>query len=75
MKHYIKTVVAASAMLAMIGCSKDWPFERNENGKVEIEGGGGQEPEGAEIMVNDPDNIPVYPRDVHGTVSVSVYPI
>jgi hypothetical protein len=47
MKHYIKTVVAASAMLAMIGCSKDWPFERNENGKVEIEGGGGQEPEGA----------------------------
>ena len=44
MKHYIKTVMAASAMLAMIGCSKDWPFERNEDGKVEIEGGGGQEP-------------------------------
>ncbi len=39
-------MVAASAPLAMIGCSKDWPFERTENGNVEIEGGGGEEPEG-----------------------------
>ncbi len=50
-------MVAASALLAMIGCSKDWPFERTENGKVEIEGGG------------DPDAPPpVYPAVVYGTI-------
>ena len=46
-------------MLAMIGCSKDWPFERNENGKVEIEGGGGQEPEGGIA----------YPVTIYGRIS------
>jgi len=46
-------------MLAMIGCSKDWPFERNEDGKVEIEGGGGQEPEGAIA----------YPATIYGTIT------
>jgi len=31
--------------------------------------------EGAEITGSDPDKEPVYPRDVHGTVSVSLYPM
>ncbi|MGC8894743.1 MAG: hypothetical protein ACP5QG_07860 [candidate division WOR-3 bacterium] len=56
MRCFIKTIVAASALLAMLGCSKDWPFERTENGKVEIEGG-------------DPDRPPpVYPAVVYGTI-------
>ncbi|MGC8893953.1 MAG: hypothetical protein ACP5QG_03805, partial [candidate division WOR-3 bacterium] len=45
--------------LAMLGCSKDWPFERTENGKVEIEGGGGEEPEGGIA----------YPATIYGTIS------
>ena len=34
-----------------------------------------EETEGAEVTGSDPDNEPVYPRDVHGTVSVSLYPM
>lgn len=49
-------MVAASALLAMLGCSKDCPFTPNEDGKVEIEGG-------------DPDRPPpVYPATIYGTV-------
>jgi hypothetical protein len=59
MKHFIKTMVAASAMLAMLGCSKDWPFTPDEDGKVVIEGGGGEEPEGGIA----------YPATVYGTIS------
>lgn len=46
MKDFIKATLAASALLAMMGCSKDWPFERTKNGKIEVEGGDGEEPEG-----------------------------
>ena len=59
MKHFIKTMVAASLMLALLGCSKDWPFTPNEDGKVVIEGGGGEEPEGGIA----------YPATVYGTIS------
>jgi hypothetical protein len=56
MKRFIKTMVAASAMLAMLGCSRDWPFTPNEDGKVVIEGGDPDEPP------------PVYPATIYGTL-------
>gem|GEM_PF-1724160 len=58
MKHLLKTMVAASALLTMLGCSKDWPFTPNGDGKVEIEGGGGEEPEGGIA----------YPATIYGTI-------
>jgi hypothetical protein len=56
MKHYIKTVVAASAMLAMIGCAKNGPS-------------GAEAPGPAETEWVEPD-VPKNYRDVFGTVSL-----
>ncbi|MEO0192871.1 MAG: hypothetical protein ABIM46_08835, partial [candidate division WOR-3 bacterium] len=60
MKGFIKTLVAASMTLAM-GCSRDWmdwPLSPNEDGKVVIEGGGGEEPDWQEA----------FPATVYGTI-------
>ena|GEM_PF-6390005 len=53
MKHYITAGMMVMGILIATGCQKSVS----------------EGTEGAEIAGSDPDNIPVYPRDVHGTVS------
>ncbi len=59
MKGFIKAGTMVVGILVAIGCQRNIPDQN----------------EGAEITGSDPDNIPVYPRDVHGTVTFSAYPM
>jgi hypothetical protein len=59
MKHYITAGMMVMGILMAMGCQKSVS----------------EGTEGAEITGNDPDNDPVYPRDVYGTVTAPLYPM
>jgi len=59
MKYLITAGMMAMVSLMAMGCQKSIS----------------EETEGAEVTGSDPDNEPVYPRDVHGTVTASLYPM